>query len=109
MPRGVQNYASRPFMFGNFGGIKPLFMYDEQLIQYGWAKKPFEELTGEELAEVNSRLDKEIRERAWAVGSPVYYGIGELLIAEYSDGRRMILEEVEGEVQETREYYGNTH
>jgi hypothetical protein len=78
----------------------------DHLIQYGRAEKPFDELTAEELAEVDTRLDKEIRERAWAVGSPVYYGIGDLLIAEYWDGRKMILEEVNGEVIETREYHG---
>ena len=81
-------------------------MNNDDLIQYGRAKKPFYELTPEELAEVHERLAKEIRERAWAVGSPVYYGIDDLLIAEYSDGRKMIVEEVDGEVRETREYYG---
>jgi hypothetical protein len=78
----------------------------DDLIQYGCAKKPFVDLTPEELAEVHERLDKEIRERAWAVGSPVYYGIGDLLIAEYWDGRKMILEKVNGEITETREYHG---
>jgi hypothetical protein len=78
----------------------------DHLIQYGRAKKPFIDLTAEELAEVHMRLDKEIRERAWAVGSPVYYGIGDALIAEYPDGRKMILEEVNGELEETREYHG---
>jgi hypothetical protein len=80
-------------------------MNTDHLIQYGRAKKPFTELTPEELAEVHARLDKEIRERAWAVGSPVYYGVGDLLIAEYWDGRKMILEEVNGELTETREYH----
>lgn len=79
-------------------------MNNENLIQYGRAKKPFYKLTPEELAEVHQRLAKEIRERAWAVGSPVYYEIGDLLIAEYWDGRKMIVEEVDGEVRETREY-----
>lgn len=76
----------------------------DHLIQYGHAKKPFDELNAEELAEVNARVDKKIRERAWAVGSPVYYGIGDLLIAEYSDGRKMVVEEVHGELIETHEY-----
>jgi hypothetical protein len=78
----------------------------DPLIQYGRAKKPFEELNADELAEVHARLAKEIRERAWAVGSPVYYSIDDLLIAEYWDGRKMILEEVNGELTETREYHG---
>jgi len=77
----------------------------DHLVQYGRAKKPFDELNVEELAEVNERLDKEIRERAWAVGSPVYYGIGDLVIAEYADGRRMVVEEVNGQMIETREYH----
>ncbi|MBS1662718.1 MAG: hypothetical protein JST68_16865 [Bacteroidetes bacterium] len=77
----------------------------DSLVQYGHAKKPFEQLNSKELAEVNSRLDKKIRERAWAVGSPVYYGLDDYLIAEYADGRKMIIEEVNGQLIETREYY----
>ena len=78
----------------------------DHLIQYGHAKKPFDELNAEELAEVHERLKKKIRERAWTVGSPVYYDIGDVLIAEYWDGRKMIVEEVNGELIETREYHG---
>jgi hypothetical protein len=80
-------------------------MNTNQFIQYGHAKKPFEQLNAEELAEVNERLDKKIRERAWAVGSPVYYGINGLVIAEYRDGRKMIVEEVNGQMVETKEYH----
>lgn len=76
----------------------------DALIQYGHAKKPFDQLNAAELAEVNKRLDKKIRERAWAVGSPVYYGLHSYLIAEYKDGRKMILEEIDGQLVETREY-----
>lgn len=81
-------------------------MNTNQFIQYGHAKKPFEQLNAEELAEVNKRLDKKIRERAWAVGSPVYYGVNGLVIAEYQDGRKMVVEEVNGQMVETREYHG---
>jgi hypothetical protein len=81
-------------------------MNTSQFIQYGHAKKPFEQLNAEELAEVNNRLDKKIRERAWAVGSPVYYGLNGLVIAEYQDGRKMVVEEVNGQMVETREYHG---
>jgi hypothetical protein len=81
-------------------------MNTDQFIQYGHAKKPFEQLNTEELAEVNERLDKKIRERAWAVGSPVYYGINGLVIAEYQDGRKMIVEEENGQMVETKEFHG---
>jgi hypothetical protein len=81
-------------------------MNTNQFIQYGHAKKPFEQLNAEELAEVNKRLDKKIRERAWAVGSPVYYGVNGLVIAEYQDGSKMVVEEVNGQMVETREYHG---
>jgi hypothetical protein len=81
-------------------------MNTNQFIQYGHAKKPFEQLNAEELAEVNKRLDKKIRERAWAVGSPVYYGMNGLVIAEYQDGRKMVVEEVNGQMVETRAYNG---
>ena len=75
----------------------------DHLVQYGHAKKPFEQLNNKELAEVNMRLDKKIRERAWAVGSPIYYGENGLLIAEYEGGKKMIVEEVNGQLIETRE------
>jgi len=75
------------------------------LIQYGHAKKPFDQLSSVELADVNKRLQKKIRDRAWAVGSPVYYGEGGFLIAEYADGRRMLVEEIDGQLIETREYH----
>jgi signal recognition particle subunit SEC65 len=81
-------------------------MSTNQFIQYGHAQKPFEQLNAEELAEVNKRLDLKIRERAWAVGSPVYYGVNGLVIAEYHDGRKMIIEEVNGQMVETKEYNG---
>jgi hypothetical protein len=78
----------------------------DHLVQYGHAQKPFEQLNVRELAEVNSRLDKKIRERAWAAGSPVYYGENGYLIAEYEGGKRMIVEEVNGQLIKTREYHG---
>jgi hypothetical protein len=62
------------------------------LIQYGHAKKPFDQLNPNELAAANQRLQKKVRERAWAAGSPVYYGINGYLIAEYADGKKMIIE-----------------
>jgi hypothetical protein len=81
-------------------------MSTNQFIQYGHAKKPFEQLNAEELAEMNKRLDKKIRDRAWAVGSPIYYGMNGLVIAEYEDGKKMIIEEVNGQMVETKEYHG---
>jgi hypothetical protein len=75
------------------------------LIQYGHAQKPFDQLNSNELAAVNQRLRKKVRDRAWAVGSPVYYGINGDLIAEYADGRKMVVEEIEGQLIETREYH----
>ena len=74
------------------------------LVQYGHAQKPFDQLTSVELADVNNRLQKKIRERAWAVGSPIYYGEGSNIIAEYADGKKMIVEEINGQLIETREY-----
>jgi transcription termination factor Rho len=81
-------------------------MSTNQFIQYGHAKKPFEQLNAEELAEMNKRLDKKIRDRAWAVGSPIYYGVNGLVIAEYEDGKKMIIEEINGQMVETKEYHG---
>lgn len=76
----------------------------DSLMQYGNAKKPFHLLTKEEVAEVHAELGKKIRERAWAVGSPIYYGIKGLIIAEYEGGRKMVMEKVDGLLIETREY-----
>jgi hypothetical protein len=75
------------------------------LVQFGHARKPFDELNSIELADVNKRLHKKIRERAWAVGSPVYYGENGHLIAEYAGGKKMIIEEINGQLIETREYH----
>lgn len=75
------------------------------LIQYGHAQKPFDQLSTIELADVNKRLQKKIRERAWAVGSPIFYGEEGYLIAEYADGKKMIVEEIDGQLIETREYH----
>ena len=75
------------------------------LIQYGHAQKPFDQLNPNELADVNQRLHKKVRERAWAVGSPVYYGENGYLIAEYANGKKMIIEEIDGQLIETREYH----
>jgi len=75
------------------------------LVQFGHAQKPFDQLNSIELADVNSRLHKKIRERAWAAGSPVYYGENGYLIAEYAGGKKMILEEINGQLLETREYH----
>ena len=80
-------------------------MDSNNLIQYGHAKKPFDQLTSGELADVNKRLQKKIRDRAWAVGSPVYYGEAGYLIAEHADGKKMIVEEINGQLVETREYH----
>jgi hypothetical protein len=77
----------------------------DNLVQYGSAKKPFTQLDSEELAEVNKELAQKIRKRAWAVGSPVYYSKDGLLIAEYESGKKMIIEEVDGQLVETREYH----
>jgi len=79
-------------------------MNSEGFIRYGGAKKPFEELNASELAEVQAEFRKEVRERAWSVGSPVYYGLKGLVIAEYENGKKMVVEEVNGELVETREY-----
>jgi hypothetical protein len=75
------------------------------LIQYGHAQKPFDQLSPIELAAANRRLQKKVRDRAWAVESPVYYGLSGYLIAEYGDGKKMIVEEINGQLIETREYH----
>lgn len=78
----------------------------DHLVQYGTAKKPFQDLTPEELAEVNVELDLKIRKPAWAVGSPVYYGENGFIIAEHESGKKMIVETVNGQRVETKEYHG---
>ena len=70
----------------------------------GGAKKPFDQLTPLELEEVQRDFRNEVRQRAWSVGSPVYYGEKGLLIAEYESGKKMVVEEVNGALVETREY-----
>ena len=75
------------------------------LVQFGHAQKPFDQLNSVELADVNKRLHKKIRDRAWAAGSPVYYEENGCFIAEYAGGKKMIIEEINGQLIETREYH----
>jgi len=81
-------------------------MNSSDFIQYGKAVKPFDQLSKGEMEESQLRIHNKVRERAWAVGSPVYYSINGLMIAEYEDGRKMVVEEMNGELMETKKYEG---
>ena len=66
--------------------------------------KFFTGLNATELELFQEQFQKDVRQRAWANGSPVYYGIKGLIIAEYENGKKMVVEEVNSELVETREY-----
>ncbi len=80
-------------------------MENAHLIEYGTAEKDWWQFTEEEMRAIGERVSKRVRERAWAVGSPVYYMIGHLIIAEYPGGKKMIVEKRDG-VETERPYNG---
>ena len=80
-------------------------MENENLVEYGTAKKDWWEFTEEDIKNAQDKIYKRVRERAWAVGSPVYYSVGQLVIAEYPGGKKMVVEKTDG-VETEKPYHG---
>ena len=65
--------------------VPPLF--------YGLADKPFHEMTKEERQKAASDAMVIVRYNAFSRGLPILYSQKGLIIAEYSDGRRFLVED----------------
>jgi hypothetical protein len=68
--------------------------FDIKLMQ-GRAEKVFSDMSEEELAKAHSDISNEVRRKAFSLGLPVYYGKNGLVIAEYSDGRKFVIENLQ--------------
>ena len=62
---------------------------------YGGAAKFSYEMTPEEYKEASRKIMVRVREKAFSRGLPVYYGIKDKVIAEFSDGRKFEVEDQE--------------
>ena len=60
---------------------------------YGLADKPLHEMTKEERQKSAADALVIIRYNAFSRGLPIFYGKNGLIIAEYSDGRRFLVED----------------
>lgn len=69
---------------------------NNNLIEYGKAPKHLWEFTEDDLKKATDEIYHKVRKRAWAGGSPVYYKIGKLFIAEYENGKKMVVESING-------------
>lgn len=56
------------------------------LLRYGGAKKSSFEMNGEELEEAAISILRRAKEKAFSKGSPIYFGKGGKVYAEYPDG-----------------------
>jgi hypothetical protein len=78
---------------------------NNNFIEYGSALKNWWEFSESDIKMANEAIAKKVRERAWAVGSPVYYMLNGHIIAEYANGKKMIVEKKEG-IETERPYNG---
>ena len=75
--------------------------FDIKLMQ-GEGQKIFTEMTKAESKKVATEIAETEKRKAFDLGLPIYYGKEGLVIAEYSDGRKFVIENL----QVTREYNG---
>jgi hypothetical protein len=68
--------------------------FDIKLMQ-GHADKVFSDMNDEELDKAHSDIGKKVRKKAFDLGLPIYYGEKGLVIAEYSDGRKFVIENLQ--------------
>ena len=59
---------------------------------FGMAAKSFFEMNLDERAEAHLAALRRAKEAAFTRGLPIIYGVGELIIAEYSNGKKFIRE-----------------
>ena len=62
------------------------------LLNYGRAKKSSFEMSSKELKDASTAIINRAKEKAFSKGLPVYSSKGAHLIAEYPDGRIVVIE-----------------
>lgn len=68
--------------------------FDIKLMQ-GHADKVFSDMTSEELEKAHTNIGSKASKKAFDLGLPIYYGENGLVIAEYSDGRKFVIENLQ--------------
>lgn len=61
---------------------------------YGGAKTPYHEMSAAEKQEAAAQIVERAKEKAFSRGLPIYYAVGELVIAEFADAGRPVPPEV---------------
>ena len=59
---------------------------------YGGAAKFSFEMTPEEYKEAAQRVVNRVKEKAFSRGLPIYYSVDGLVIAEFADGKKFVVE-----------------
>ena len=60
---------------------------------YGGAKTPYHEMSAAEKQEAAAQIVERAKEKAFSRGLPIYYAVGELVVAEFADGRKFVVED----------------
>lgn len=68
--------------------IKPI------LVRYGGADKPLNEMSKAELETAAKSIVRRAKEKAFSKGLPIYYATDGNLVAEYADGRKVIVKKL---------------
>lgn len=64
----------------------------EIVLMYGGATKPSYLMTPEEYKEAAQRVVNRAKEKAFSRGLPIYYGVNGLVIAEFADKKKFVVE-----------------
>ena len=59
---------------------------------YGGAKIPYHAMSEAEKQQAAAEIVQRAKEKAFNRGLPIYYTVGELVIAEFADGRKFVVE-----------------
>ena len=65
------------------------------LVRYGGASKSSFEMNAEELKSAADSILRRAKEKAFYKGLPIYYANKNAIIAEYADGRKLIVKKIE--------------
>jgi hypothetical protein len=60
---------------------------------YGGAKTPYHLMSAAEKEQAATEIVQRAKEKAFSRGLPIYYALGERVIAEFADGRRFVVED----------------
>ncbi len=79
------------------------------LLRYGGAKKSTFDMDEEELAQVAATILRRVKEKAFFKGLPIYYAKDNMLIAEYVDGRKVVVKQLDDAKKHLRNSRSQRH